>query len=132
MAERDGVVFNRGPSFERIERVTGLLMRGSVSDLIPADQRTPIGALRDASRDNPDGNEDLIRLTRRVGLEAARDAESVSEAGAPAPLRIPIVRPVGRGVEARPAAPAPKPAAPTKRTRPGTRSAEPDTTAGSE
>lgn len=127
MAEHDGVVFNRGPSIERIERVTGLLMRGSVNDLIPADQRAPVSALGDRAESEKTPNEELIRLTRRVGLEAARDAESVTDAGAPPPLRIPIVRPVGRGVEARPAAPAPVQKTRERREKPATKTAEPDT-----
>jgi hypothetical protein len=107
-AERDGVVFNLGPDMARIERVTGLLQRGSLADLIPADQRASTGVLPDRPRGAAAPAEDLIRLTRRVGIEAARDAESVAEAGAPTPLRIPVVRPVGRGIEAGVAAPAMK------------------------
>jgi hypothetical protein len=120
IAERDGVVFNRGPSLERIERVTGLLPRGSITDLIPAERRLPGGALRQRDTSATPLDQDLVRLTQRVGVEAARDAESAVEAKGVPPLRIPVVRPVGRGVEA-PATPARQPT-----TKPARKVASPD------
>ncbi len=100
VVERDGVAFNRGPDLEKVERVTGLLPRGSLADLIPPDRRVLGGALRARDSSATPADEDLIRLTQRAGVEAARDAQSLVQAKGPAPIRIPVVRPVGRGVEA--------------------------------
>jgi len=125
--ERDGVLIHRGPSIERIERITGLLPRGAVTDLIPADRRLPAGALRQRDTSATPAVEDLVRLTQRAGVEAARDAESAVESKGIAPVRIPVVRPVGRGTGAeRPQAPVP--AARKPATKPEAKDAKADST----
>lgn len=123
--ERDGVLINRGPSLERIEKITGLLPRGTIADLVPAERRLSGGALRQRDTSATAADEDLVRLTQRAAIEAARDAESLVEAKGIAPTRIPIVRPVGRA----PGAAAP--AAPAERRparKPATKDAKRDTT----
>jgi hypothetical protein len=125
--ERDGVMFNRGPSIDRIERITGLLPRGALSDLIPAGRRVSGGALRERGSEPQGSDDDLVRLTRRAAAEAARDAGSLVEAKARAPIRIPVVRPVGRGVGAPAPAPAPVPAE-KRPLAPSRKAAAPDST----
>ena len=122
-AEANGVLFNRGPSIERIERATGLLQRGTIADLIPPDRRLPGSELRERDSSATPIDRELLQLTQQAGEEAARVAESTVEAKGFAPLRIPVVRPIGRGIAAeRPAAPVAK--KPARKT--GTKEAKPD------
>jgi hypothetical protein len=121
-AERGGVVIERGPSIEWVEKQTGPLTRVKLAEI-----GAPPGG-KDARRAGggaPPDSTQRIEAVKRAAVDAAREAGQIVSAGGPAPARVSIVR-------AAPPAPTAGPAtAPEKleRTKRGARSAAPaDTT----
>lgn len=81
-AMRGGTIVNLGPSIAGVERATGrALPRSKVDDLVPRAEDT----------------ESSVEATRRAAERAARDAKALTVSGAPAPIRVPVVRPIGTG-----------------------------------
>ena len=142
--ERDGVRFNAGPSFEVIERRSGLLRRVKIEDLVPGGgsitksggrpdrQSAPASpsVQKPGSRPAPAGTTDgtaAIEAMRRAAEEAARSARSVTESSAAPPPRVSIVRRAAKHAPASSAKPAE--AAPQQRPRrPGRDPARADST----
>jgi hypothetical protein len=88
-----GVRFERGPSFERVERVTGPLPRVQVADLVPAFADTV--AVPPPPASGPAPAHPLADATERAGREAARSARQWLQVPTHVPARVEIVRPVG-------------------------------------
>jgi hypothetical protein len=77
---RGGAIVNLGPSISGIERAAGRpLPRARVEDLV---QR---GGVDDAAS---------VEATRQAAERAAREVKALTVSGAPAPPRVPVVRPV--------------------------------------
>jgi hypothetical protein len=116
--EHDGITFNAGPRFERIERLTGPLPRVKIEDLFPAagpgtkpgsrpdrpaapvPRKEPV-ARTPAARPAPPApgtSPADVQAMRRAAAEAARQARSVTERRSAPPASVGIVRPeVKRG-----------------------------------
>jgi len=124
--EHDGVTFNAGPKFERIERLAGPLPRVKIEELVPAagpgsqpasrpGRPTPPTARRQPVAQTP-GTEPApaagaaaspdVEAMRRAAAEAARQARAVTEQKTEPPSSVGIVRPELRR-EPAPAGPRP-------------------------
>lgn len=91
-AERNGVRFNRGPSFDAVERVTGFLPRVKLEPVNPLGKSgAPRGDTGAPSRDTDFAAQ--VSATRRAADNAMRQARSLASVGAPIPARVEIVRP---------------------------------------
>jgi hypothetical protein len=84
-AATNGVTFNRGPSFEMVEKQVGRLALVRIDEIA-----TGPGAPRDSGAATP--LTPSVEATRRAAEEAARDAKRIAESGAPAPREVPIIR----------------------------------------
>ena len=117
--ERDGVKVAAGPRIEAVERHTGALKRVQLQDLVPPGALTrgaPVsgGAARPArepaEREADRAAQQARADAQRAAGRAADEARDRTKTGAPAPDRVPIVRPFESGAkprgDARPGAPA--------------------------
>jgi hypothetical protein len=88
------VRFNRGPSLDSVERVTGILPRVKIADVNPVGR--PKGSRVDGTTAAPASTDYSAQLdaTRKAGEDVAQQARSLSSVGAPIPARFPMVRPV--------------------------------------
>lgn len=134
LEERGGVVYNRGPSFELVEKAAGSLPRVRIDGLEPgAVSRAgavarPAGAKRS---DKTPPQATVIESTRNAAEDAARAARVLVTRGGPPPASLPMIRPAlppptaeaKSGPTARPQAPA------SGRAHGAGRGAAPDTTA---
>jgi hypothetical protein len=120
LVERDGLRFNRGPAFERIERaIGGQLPRVKLAEAAASGR--PGAARHEATPAVEPGTVD-IQAARHEAEEAARRARAMIEAGGRTPAVMRILRPAG--IE-----PAGEGSGARKRTvRPGHPAALPDTT----
>jgi hypothetical protein len=112
LASQNGVTFNRGPSIEAVERITGPLPRANIADA-PAG---PVQPLKRKSGGEPKAPaspkpaEEAAEL-RRAGVEAARIAKGIAQVGASPPATLRILRaPIREDVKTE-APPAPRKAA---------------------
>jgi len=115
MAERSGVVFNRGPAFDLVEKATGSIPRVKIEAIAPAGAAgalTPAppgdakagskGAAKAGERATPPPA--AIENVRRAAEDAARAARSLADRGGPLPgsLRMIHAAPPPPGAEAKP------------------------------
>lgn len=120
--EQGGVSFNRGPSFERIERVLGHRLNRVTFDerpagTTPAGPRGPRGKAATPAESGRD-------VAKHAAEEVAGQARTLSESASPPPEHLPLLRPA---VPPK-AAPGSKPAAkPTRRAAPAEGPAHPPT-----
>ncbi len=108
IAETDGVVFNRGPRMNWVERQTGPLFLTEIQDLVSSPPRASDPAPGEERPDGPSTpatlSPDSVALMKRAAAEATREAR-YSEDGLHLPTRVHLVRPLG---VPRPPEPAPK------------------------
>jgi hypothetical protein len=119
VGEHDGMKFNRGPSFEDVERAVGrplaTVKLGEHNPLAPAGRSRAAAAAPGTAP--PASKADSVAVVRQAAAAEARQAREIIDAHQDAPAALPILRVTrpqpGRGHgAAAPAAPAPAPAAP--------------------
>ena len=131
LEERGGVVFNRGPSFELVEKAAGSLPRVKLEGLEPGalpggGAGAHLGGARGSDKTPPQAV--VIESTRNAAEDAARTARALVTRGGPPPASLPMIRPSlpPPSAEAKPG-PARRPT--WGRARGDGRGAAPDTTA---
>lgn len=90
-AESDGVVFNRGPSLQWVERRAGLLQPATIRDLVTA---PPIAAPLPDSDANARPSADSVAVMKRAADQAARETRQGARSVV-LPNRVTLVRPLG-------------------------------------
>jgi hypothetical protein len=94
LVERDGVVFDRGPSIDAIERRHGPLTRAHIEDLVPVRALPDPATVREGSTKDA-ATPDQIATMRRAAERVAGDARALSQKSNATPARLPVVRPFG-------------------------------------
>ena len=110
MAERGGVRFNRGPSFELVEKSVGTLPRVTIEPVVSAaaPSTPPAHAPAAKGKEKPQPPSPTpVESTRKAAEESARETRGMVESGEQVPERLRIVRaPMGgHHAPAKPGAP---------------------------